>query len=129
MSSRTFLCAGCGKLRRRLEAWALVQGEPGWPMCCGLEMALLHHVQAAGVAKYSPAERLLWLALGSGLVQRRKRGSRKWSLALTPKQAAIAAGQLDRFQTLRAGPAPAPQEKVWKAARRRASHAKKKRDS
>ena len=124
MHRRTFLCAECGKIRRRINAWKVGKGQPNWPRCCDQEMRILHHPHAAATAALTPAERLTWLSFGAGLIQRRKHGNRKWIPAVSAGKAARSEKQLRAYYST--SPRPAGNEKAWALASHRKRHAKKK---
>jgi hypothetical protein len=99
MSSRTYLCAACGKIRRSVA----VHGHGSrinrpWPHCCSKPMGVLTDIQAEGAAKLRPAERVKWLALGKRMLRTRERGPHKWRPVLTPRNVARSVDQEDRYR-------------------------------
>jgi hypothetical protein len=88
-------------------------------------MLALHHTQAAVSAKMTPAQRLVWLALGARLLKRRKHGSHKWVPVMSTKQAARRDAEIVDADKRR-WRQPGPEEKKWKQQGHRKKHAKKK---
>ena len=99
MSSRTYLCASCGKIRRTVAVYG--HGDRinrPWPHCCGERMGVLTDIQAEGAAKLRPAERLKWLALGKRMLRDARRGPHKWRPVLTERTVAQSIEQEERYR-------------------------------
>jgi hypothetical protein len=79
---------------------------------------MLSNVEAEGASKLTPAERLLWVAHGKGMVRRTHRGKRKWEPALTARANARGKAQLEDFH---ARPKREAERKKRAWERRRAS--------
>jgi hypothetical protein len=125
MHRRTFLCRECGRTRRRIDAWKLRLGEPGWPHCCDAEMRILEHVEVEATSRLTPEARLAWLRSGSGLIRRRKHGNRKWTPAVTDKQTERGRERYVGSPRSRRKPTLA-EEKAWALQGHRRKHARKK---
>ena len=96
MSRRTFICRGCGMIRRRMVPQVSVRGDaPDWPQCHAKRMELLSHAEAAGAAHLRREERLTWLAHGKRVV---RRAGNRWMPVMTEAKEGRADNQLHEYR-------------------------------
>lgn len=70
MYRRSYLCTGCGRLRREEPA--------ARPRCCGVEMQTLSYEQTVVASRLLPDTRSRWLADGGRI--EKAAGKRRWKM-------------------------------------------------
>ena len=99
MPNRTYLCESCGRIRRAPKVYG--RGEAArlaMPHCCERPTTMLSDIEAEGAAKLTPANRLIWAALGKRMLRRTLHGARKWQPALTERMSARGAAQHQEYE-------------------------------
>jgi hypothetical protein len=92
VSSREFLCATCGALRRAPARYR----KDDTRLCHGREMLTLDFVRGEAASRLSPGARVEWLAAGMHVL--RSPGRKTWRPATNARQIAEAKRQVAAFK-------------------------------